>query len=53
MDFSPPTGTVKEEGRGEKKFRAFKAGSCLSLFVPFTEKDSNFTILFNSNLKIF
>jgi hypothetical protein len=53
INLSPPTGTVKEKGRGEKKFRAFRTGNCPFFSVFFIEKDSNFTILFNSSLRMF
>jgi hypothetical protein len=43
-------GTVREEGRDEEKFRAFKIGSCLSLFKIFI---SSVIISSISNSKMF
>ena len=48
MDFSSPIKTVKEEDRGEREFRTFKAESCPSFF-----KNSNLIILSNLSSKIF
>jgi hypothetical protein len=53
VDSSFPTGTVKEEDRDEKKFRAFKARSYLSfskIFIPsiIISSISNFSTFWSS-----
>jgi hypothetical protein len=50
VDLSLPIRIVKEKGRGEKEFRAFRIRNCPFFFI---KKDSNSIILFSSSLRMF
>jgi len=39
VDLSFSTGTVKEKGRGEEKFRVFKTGNCPFFFYSIIRHD--------------